>query len=126
MIRPFASLALCLVLIAPANADESPVYESLSALSIGRVFYSQSERELLDQRRDHPRRPVAASSKSVGTKNKSDDHKDAAGYIISSTGRSRVWKKGDFVTSSRSQVGKVSFPGEIAVKRHEEAGENED
>lgn len=113
-------------LITTASADEPPVYESLSTLSIGRVFYSQPERELLDLRRDHPQAPVAISGKTGGRKSASRDHKDAAGYIISSSGHSRVWKKGDFVTSSRSQVDQVAFPGEVAVKRHDEAGENED
>ncbi len=102
------------------------MYESLSALSIGRVFYTQAERELLDLRRDRPEVPVAGAANPGSGKQKADEHKDAAGYIISSSGRSRVWAEGDFVPSSQDEIENVSFPGDVGVERHSEADGHEE
>ncbi|MDJ0701376.1 MAG: hypothetical protein QNJ07_16120 [Woeseiaceae bacterium] len=104
------------------SADDVPVYESLSGLSIGRIFYSQAERELLDQRRHQPPqsgRLVAGTRAEPRTP--AVKHDDAAGFIKSSSGRSRIWKKGRFVPTSQSPEEAVSFPGEVDVERHDAA-----
>ncbi len=108
-----------------ATAEESPVYESLSGLSIGRVFYSQAERELLDQRRHLPAPSGQAALKGKGTPRKQRiDRDDAAGFIKSSSGRSRIWTNGRFVPTNQSPEEAVSFPGEVEVERHDAADEN--
>ena len=107
------------------SADDVPVYESLSGLTIGRVFYSQAERELLDQRRHLPPRSGPPAVKITGTAGKPRiNHDDAAGFIKSSSGRSRIWKKGRFVATSQSPEEAVSFPGEVEVERHDETDED--
>ncbi len=117
-------LAILLLLSAgqAVGADEVPVYESLSGLSIGRVFYSQAERELLDQRRHLPPQSSLPAVTKTGTAGKRQiNHDDAAGFIKSSSGRSRIWKKGRFVPTSQSPEEAVSFPGEVEVERHDDA-----
>jgi len=122
----FATALLLVTIAAPARGDETPVYESLSQLTIGRVFYTQSERDVLDRRRGRPEMAASVGQQSTAATKKALPDKDAAGYIISSSGRSRIWKRGDFVSGSKQQVEDVSFPGEVDVQRHDEANGNED
>ena len=106
------------------SADDVPIYESLSQLTIGPVFYSQAERELLDQRRTlspQSSRPAVRDTATAGKPR--IDHDDAAGFIKSSSGRSRIWRKGRFVPTSQSPEEAVSFPGEVEIERHDEADE---
>ena len=118
---------LAFLLWQPAVAEEAPVYESLSGLSIGRIFYTQDERDFLDQRRH-----LAPQSQKMAVKGKrtaarsADEHNDAAGFISSSSGKARIWSKDRFVPVDRNPVEAVSFPGDVEVTRHDEADENAD
>ncbi len=109
--------ALALVAGANAGADESPVYESLATASIGRVFLSQEQRDLLDRLR--LRDPEAAQPAGGETEVK-EQRPAAAGFIIGPDGRSRTWDEGDFVDSTRSRALSTRFPGDIDVERKAE------
>lgn len=117
---------LLLVLsVSAARAEETPVYESLASIDIGRVFYTRSERRDLDEHRiGGKRRNAAAGTRRTG-REPARHHPDAAGYIISSSGQSRIWKKGDFVKSSDADVDDVTFPGKVRIKVHDNAADNE-
>ena len=53
-------ITACVVMFSStAHTDDTQIYESFAGVKIGRVFLSQSERELLDERRR--RTPVDAS-----------------------------------------------------------------
>jgi len=98
-------------------AENSPVYESLSGVRIGRVFLTQNERDLLDARRLVE--PPGASFKEVISDAPAKSKPLAsAGYIIGRHGRSKVWKNGDFVESRNDPEVSVSFPGDIKITRH--------
>ncbi len=103
----FASL-----MASPATAHEDGVYESLGHIPVGRIFLSPEERARLDKLRG--KAPVqTSSSRSTGNASKRVYDKDAAGFIVSDSGTTRVWKNGDFVaTSSASDV---RFPGQVRV-----------
>ena len=126
MIRVCTLAAAVLTFAAPAVADDSGVYESLSRLSIGRVFYEQSERDLLDARRGDPDAVVVESRETAAKPVETDERDNAAGYILGSSGKPRIWKHGAFVPSSSHQVEDVAFPGEVPVTRHDEATRNAD
>ena len=109
---------LCLLLLAAllsqsASADEDGIYESLGQITIGRVFLTPGERERLDRIRGKgpvrtvpapPARPPAARAPQT----------KAAGFIISDSGRTRVWKDGNFVTADSADD--VRFPRRIKVR----------
>ena len=113
-------LLLLLVLLAcmPARGEEF-VYESISGVTIGRVFLSQQERDQLDDRRlNAPQEegPRGGAPSTAGPKSKPVQ---SAGYIIGRSGRSKFWKDGDFVDSKSNAVRSMSFPGDVKVTRHE-------
>lgn len=116
-------ITLLLVAMYPLTsvADESVVYESFAGVEIGRVFLSQSQRELLDARRLlNPQQRDAGGEESAGVAPML--RKPAsAGFIISRNGRSKVWKDGDFVDSGDNAARSMSFPGDIDITRHVEA-----
>ena len=126
MSRCMAVGLILFMLTLPALADESAVYESLSRLSIGRVFYTQAERDLLDERRQKPSEMSRASTKEVSRAKTTSKNKNAAGYIVSASGRTRIWRQGDFVAGSKRQREALAFPGEVSVKRHKRDSANED
>ncbi|MEL7185563.1 MAG: hypothetical protein AAFN50_03870 [Pseudomonadota bacterium] len=107
-----ATLALFAAL--PVVADEAPIYESLSDVSIGRVFFSTSQRAYLDRIRGK-RGTVRVGSNSAGPVSSKPRTSDAAGYIVSSSGKARVYRNGDFVEVATKPV--VAFPDDITVTR---------
>ena len=98
-----------------AIAEEVEFYESLADVEIGRVFLSPEQRAALDARRGEAR-PVAMQNRPVG-KAAVTQSPDAAGYIVSSSGRSRIWSKGGIPkgrglsTRSGFSIGAVSDGG---------------
>jgi len=110
-------LSLLILACMPARGEDL-VYESISGVTIGRVFLSQHERDQLDERRlDTPQEenPHSAAPSTTGPKAKPAQ---SAGYIIGRSGRSKFWKDGDFVESQSDAVRSMSFPGDVKVTRH--------
>jgi len=102
-----------LVCGSPSAAGEIAIYESLSDVTIGRVFLSPRQRAYLDSRpvmspKSVPQTPAAAPV---------ERKKDPAGYIISSAGASSVWSQHGFV--ARDNASGISFPGDVKVTRKE-------
>lgn len=110
-------IVLVLLLSRPVVADDSPVYESFRGVTIGRVFLTQEHRDALDkQRLQLPRRiPGTTAATTEGPTGKTAP---PAGYIIGPSGRSKTWRDGDFVETASKPVRRMSFPGDVAVKRH--------
>lgn len=108
----FFALLIAVVVATPAIAGEDGVYESLNRIPIGRVFLSPEERARLDEIR--VKGPIdSASPQPVGKKPALASDENAAGFIVSDSGTTRVWKDGDFVaTASASDV---RFPGYVRV-----------
>ena len=112
--------AALFVLVCPtvAAADEPFVYETFAGVKVGRVFLSQSQRDTLDAAR------LLEPGEGVAEGGDSDDAAAPsrtirpAGYIIGSSGRSRVWKDGDFVETSAEVSSTTAFPGTIRITRH--------
>ncbi len=102
-----------------ARSGDTDIYESLPEVTIGRVFFSQQQRERLDQRRTAT--PLASGTvpRQVHKKN----GENAAGYIVSSSGVSKVYIDGEFVTTSNSAA--VTFPGAVKIARGEHSDEAE-
>jgi hypothetical protein len=125
MIARYLLVASVLWLPQSVIAEDSPVYESFHGVSIGRVFLSQERRNSLDKRRlEIPRRSAVAGT-SAGQK-KTGKSAPPAGYIIGPDGRSRTWRNGDFVQTGPNAARRMSFPGDVAVKRHPAARTSED
>lgn len=98
----------------PAGAHETGIYEALEHIHIGRVFLSPPERLDLDKNRNVT--PSAMASSSAGGDQKAaTDNSRAAGYIVSGSGRARVWKDGDFVAADVPRS--IRFPGDVKVTR---------
>ncbi len=113
-------------LTTPAIAHEDSVYESLGNIPIGRIFLSPEERTRLDKVRG--KAPVqSSSSRATGIARSRATNSDAAGFIVSDSGKTRVWKNGDFVaTASASDVrfpGQVRIESQSAPQGNDEAGE---
>lgn len=110
-----ACITLCvLVQCATAVGDEIKVYESLTDVEIGRIFLTPEQRASLDNRRGE----VPAMAPQEGSDSKAPRKKhsaDAAGYIVSSSGKSRVWSNGDFVVAD--EVSEMIFPGDVQIVR---------
>ena len=100
------------LLTTPAAAQDDGVYESLGQIPVGRIFLSPEERARLDKMRG--KAPVRSSSSApTGDTSRRSYDKDAAGFIVSDSGKTRVWKNVNFVaTSSASDV---RFPGQVRV-----------
>ena len=112
--RTVATLAMLLALSVASSlawADEQAAYESLSEVSIGRVFFSPKQRELLDRRR-RGRPPVRRSVQSEAKQSE-----DSAGFIVNSAGQARIYSNGDFVVAAIKNT--MDFPGDISVIRQE-------
>jgi len=108
-------LILTLMPLLPAVAHETGIYESLDHIHIGRVFLSPTERVNLDANRN----VVVTDAMTVGTTDGPKPEKDdglAAGYIVSSSGETRVWRDGDFVTAE--VPASIRFPGDVEVTRN--------
>ena len=112
-------LLIAVFLLAPAavNAEETAVYESFAGVKIGRVFLAPGDRDRLDEQRlNPPAEGASGASESEGAAEKAPEVA-SAGYIISSSGRARVWRDGDFVAAPRQAPGDMAFPGDVKVVR---------
>ena len=117
-----AVLVVVLLATGQSNADDEQFYESLPDVSIGKVFFSPQQREQLDQRRGSA--PLAVSRGATtagGSRRPSND--DAAGFIVSSKGTSKVYANGDFVDVRKRVT--VNFPGSVKIVRSQDADEAE-
>ena len=111
------------LLTAPAVAHEDGVYESLGHIPVGRIFLSPEERMQLDKVRG--KAPVLSSrTQSTGNASSRVFDKDAAGFIVSDSGKTRVWKNGDFVTTTSAST--VRFPGQVRVASQTAAQDSAD
>ena len=99
-------------LTSPAVASEDGVYESLRKIPIGRIFLTAQERSNLDKIRG--KEPIQPNDwRPVNEAPEAAPEIDPAGFIVSDSGNTRIWKNGDFVvTSSASDV---RFPGEVHI-----------
>lgn len=113
-------LSVVALLSFPANAEEPPVYESLSEVSVGRVFFTASQRAYLDSLRGKSNVGSSSSAKSRPPSSK-PANPDAAGFIVRSSGKSRVYRNGDFVEVAADPD--VKFPDDVAVTRKSGAEE---
>lgn len=107
-------LSLAPVLVA---AEEPSVYESFAGVNIGRVFLTPGDRDRLDERRLNPPAEGTASNPTVAGAPDKRRTLAAAGYIISSSGRARVWRDGDFIESRQQSPHRMDFPGDVTVTR---------
>ena len=121
MRRRAISAAGLMFLAMTAHAADMPVYESLNGIEIGRVFLSQAQRDALDRSRARGDSSDVSDTGPRGKTNAPASSSDAAGYIISESGKTRIWKRGDFVAGEQSDADRVKFPGEVRVERHEPA-----
>lgn len=110
-------ILMLLSISAAAPAEESAVYESFSGVKIGRVFLAPRDRDRLDERRLNP--PAEGTAAGTGAEGAAPKARvpAAAGYIISSSGRARVWRNGDFIESTRQTPQRMAFPGDVKVTR---------
>ena len=99
------------------SAEEAVVYETFAGVKIGRVFLTPGDRARLDEQRLHP--PAAAVGDEPATEGATETRRSlpSAGYIISSSGRARVWHDGDFVESRQHTPRNMQFPGDVKVIR---------
>ncbi len=119
---PGALLMVVLLSTASSSIADEGFYESLPEVTIGKVFYSPQQRAELDQRRSSG--PVATSKSPGATKSargKAAD--DAAGFIISSKGSSKVYANGDFVSVQPGVD--VKFPGSVKILRGDDPNEGD-
>ena len=104
------------------HADDEHFYESLPDVDIGKVFFSPEQRTRLDQRRgSSPRVSSNGGSASAASVRKVND--DAAGFITSSKGTSKVYSDGDFVNVRRGVA--VEFPGSVKIIRQKDPDDAE-
>jgi hypothetical protein len=100
-----------------SDAESTVMYESLSGITIGRVFLSQRERDILDARRlANPHAVTAVEGTPTADARRGPP--TSAGYIIGRHGRSKIWKDGDFVESKTDPESSVAFPGDVEIKRN--------
>lgn len=111
-------LSLLLLVCMPARGEDF-VYESISGVTIGRVFLSQRERDQLDDRRQNSPQGESPRSGAPSTASPKSKPVQSAGYIIGRSGRSKFWKDGDFVEVQSDAVRSMSFPGDVKVTRRE-------
>ena len=113
------SLTIVVLLASSATviAEDAAVYETFSGVKIGRVFLAPGDRQRLDEQRlNPPAADVAGETTAEGTP-ETRRPVASAGYIISSSGRARVWHDGDFVESGRRAPRSMAFPGDVKVTR---------
>lgn len=113
-----ALLATVAVLAFTANAEEAPIYESLSEVSIGRVFFTAKQRAHLDSLRGKSGVESSTTAKPRSSSSK-PANPDAAGFIIRNSGMARVYRNGDFVEVASKPD--VEFPDDVTVTRKSSA-----
>ena len=119
---PGVLLMVVLLSTASSSIADEGFYESLPEVSIGKVFFSPLQRAELDQRRGG--RPVAASKSAGATEtSRGKVAGDAAGFITSSKGSSKVYANGDFVSVHPGVD--VKFPGSVKILRGDDPNEGE-
>ena len=117
-------LILTVLLCSSAHADTSDVYETIAGVSIGRVFLTPEERRLLDAARTRSPQAESRSTVSSGEPVDPEPSTNASGYILISSGKSRLWRDGDFVETAVTPTRR--FPGDVRIIRHRpEATETE-
>lgn len=130
MIRQHLIVVLLLLLPLVSVADDALVYESFMGVSIGRVFLTQQERELLDARRLLSSQDGDNEASSSTSDDSNGKPLASAGYIIGRNGRSKIWRDGDFVESRGNAANSMSFPGDVKITRRiavdESAAANKD
>ena len=124
----FGIVMLLLAVAATANAEDAFVYETFAGVEIGRVFLTPGDRDRLDERRLSQPAGDSASSETLDSDSPKKVPRASAGYIISSSGRARVWLDGDFVEAPQKASQSLRFPGDIKVTRTrtESGADNED
>lgn len=112
-------VASCVALFAAAAiAGEDLVYESLQGVEIGRVFLSQEQRAVLDQKRKHSASDLASASGTSPAADALSQPALSAGYIIGQDGQAKVWKDGNFLSSPAPRGTTLRFPGDVKIIRH--------
>ena len=123
---PVSTLKHLLILItgftlwSAASADDVVVYESLPDVTIGRVFFSPEQRQRLDQRRH--RKTTTKDRRNLAPAGRTRVNV-AAGYILSSSGKLRIYANGDFVAGKRQEP--MHFPGDVSISRQDSGSEEE-
>lgn len=112
------TLLLLSLIGSQAVADEAEIYESVDDISIGRVFLTPGQRNLLDVERLRPRPSAEQSHHSESDKQPSSQAPSPAGYIISSRGTQSSWAEGAFSESNRKALRTMTFPGDVRIVRH--------
>lgn len=118
MSRSRVLIACAFIVPVDGVADEESVYESIAGVAIGRIFYTQSDRDYIDAQRLLPpadRSVDPDTGERVAPKTKSAP---SAGYIVSDEGGRKVWKNGDFVSAVDRSRDAMSFPGDVKIVRH--------
>ena len=96
----------------PAGAHEDGVYESLGHIPIGRIFLTPEARASLDKMRG--KEPLRSSNpRPVADDRDPVTSNEAAGFIVSDSGTTRVWRNGDFVATASASG--VRFPGQVRI-----------
>lgn len=111
-------LIMLLLFSASVAADDSSVYETITHVSIGRVFLTPDERRRLDAARKQGLPSASMSGTAAGDSNEAETPSNAAGYIVSSNGKARRWLNGDFVEAQNSPTSSTRFPGDVKIVRH--------
>ena len=107
-----------LLLMMPAAADDSAVYESIDDLAIGPVFLTPGERRWLDANRHLPPQVASAQSNASAESGGDESEKaEPAGFIINSSGQTRQYSNGNFSLSSASSAS-MRFPDDVEIRRH--------
>ena len=121
-VRAFALSVLVLLPVQSLAEVEDPgevsVYETMAGISIGRVFLSPVERKVLDVRRANPPQAAVTTGQTTSDTGGPREAAPAAGYIINSSGRARLWMNGDFVESGNPTPAALKFPGDVKIVRH--------
>ena len=115
--RIIGLLVLSLLAWRPATAGEEGIYESLSEVAVGRVFLSRAQRSMLDDGRGSQPVVRQTPTRPVVERPARKKQRRSAGYIVSSTGESRVWSARGFV-ATKPATG-MRFPGDVVVTRSE-------
>ena len=101
------SYAVLLALPLQVIASDSEIYDTVSSVSIGRVFLSPEQRLVLDEERRRPKSKLPLQ----GVVETDDVERTSgvipAGYIVNSSGEARYWHEGDFVRADSEAVSSV-------------------
>ena len=108
-----------IILSSTTLADDTVTYESLPDISIGRVFFSPEQRQHLDKRRHRQVTTGGVRDLKPAVRKHSNDA--AAGYILSSSGKSQVYENGGFVVAKVHTS--MHFPGDVNITRQEQGAQ---